>query len=660
MKQLITLAIFIIGCLNQITSQEQYNYEYGKVTQHEMSMTEYENDSEAEAVVIYEKGEIYFNAKDYERRFFLYQEKSAKIKILKAKGLDYATMEIPLYKDSGDKEYLEKIEGTVYNYDNGVLTKTILKKSNIFDEKINDDFTVKKIAFSDVREGSVIEYKYIVKSPFFFQTRSWNFQKKIPVIHSHLKYRAIPFFEYTYLLKGTNEFTKYSSSAKYDEITVSDIKYREIHFDFEIDSIAAFRDENFISSTKDYLISMDFQLSKVYNFKNDTKGKEIMSTWAQLCKGLLKDDNFGKYITNSEKEAKKILPTLDIESLSLLEKTKKITDYVKKMYSWDGNNNKYTNDKLSDFLKLKKGNTADINLFLVGMLKAADIEVNPIIFSTRNNGTVSLTHPFLKFFNYTIAEAIIDGQKYYIDATDPSLTFGQLSRDCANVKALVVKPKDEEEWITLTVSENSFVEKNIHITVDPKEDKTIVDAHYTTIGYDALPYKNVYIANKNEGLKKTLEKRNDIQINDTISNITQTIDSEKFEFSFNYDLPLEQTADKIFLKPFANLEVNSNPFTQKERTLPVDLIYLSRDKYISTIEIPEGYEVEYLPKNLNHNGRVIYLNYQTNVENNQITLIVEFFNKSNLYPANSYISLKSTFDILVKQLTDMVVLKKKK
>ena len=52
MKLLFTLYL-ILGIASLCSAQENYSEQYGKITQYEMSMTEYENDPEAEALVIY-------------------------------------------------------------------------------------------------------------------------------------------------------------------------------------------------------------------------------------------------------------------------------------------------------------------------------------------------------------------------------------------------------------------------------------------------------------------------------------------------------------------------------------------------------------------------------------------------------------------------------
>lgn len=305
MKKTITASIlFIIFIINGY-SQVNYSQEFGKVTQYEMSMSQYEQDKDAEAVVIYDLGDYYFRP-DETRGFLLSMERKVKIKILKQAGTKYANFEIPYYSENREWESIEKIEATTYNMEGGQLTKTILDPKNIYEEKVSNTLSIKKVALADVREGSVIEYKYLITTPYFFNMRKWDFQKKIPVVYSKLKYRAIPYYEYTYILRRINKFDEYKATPLNEDIRFGNLVYKEMQYEFGLKNLPPFKDEEYITSEQDYLISLYFQLSKIYYPRGGSK--EIMTTWPAMCDDFLKDNDFGKYIKNSEKEGKKYCP----------------------------------------------------------------------------------------------------------------------------------------------------------------------------------------------------------------------------------------------------------------------------------------------------------------------------------------------------------------
>lgn len=653
MKIFFTLYI-IFGTIIFCQAQENYSEQYGKITQYEMSMNEYADDPEAEALVIYNLGNNYFQGEDGVG-FFLHMEVSKKIKILKQAGISYGNIEIPFYSsDMGPEEVLD-IEATVYNMDNGSLVKSDLDKKKIFEEKIDNDYYLKKFALPDVREGSVIEYKYKIKTPYFFNMRRWYFQEKIPIIHSRLNYRAIPYYEYTYIVRGTNNFDEFETHTPYRDIAFAGLIYKEKEYTFGMKNVNAFRDEDFISSEKDYIISIIFQISRTYSFYNGAK-KDYMSTWPDMCNEFLKFSNFGKYLKDSEKEGKKELSALNLTG-SPLEQAKTIAQHVRSMYSWNGSNNKFSTDKLSDFLKLKKGNSADINLYLIGLLRAANIDTEPIVLSTRANGAISKSHPFQQYLNYVIAKVSIDGATYFIDASEPFCYFDELPTRCVNVEGLVVKPKSEE-WVLTSQKEISSTSKNFNITVVPEKSQLNVDITYTLKGQDAYQLRNIY-NNKEENLKEYFRKKNNIEKIDTLSIKNYNRPEYPFIFSLKSQTSFEKASEKLFIHPFCNLSLSQNIFKHEKRSLPIDLVYLQEESYHSVIKIPEGYVIEHMPDTIEHRGRIMSIQYKTKISDNTIFVDASYEFQSNLYEAKDYIRLKHTFTILIKHLSDMIVLSKK-
>ena len=78
MKKTITASILFIISIISGYSQVNYSQEFGKVTQYEMSMSQYDQDKDAEAIVIYDLGDYYFRP-DESRGFLLSMERKVKI-----------------------------------------------------------------------------------------------------------------------------------------------------------------------------------------------------------------------------------------------------------------------------------------------------------------------------------------------------------------------------------------------------------------------------------------------------------------------------------------------------------------------------------------------------------------------------------------------------
>lgn len=652
-----TLLLFsLLAAAVFISAQERakYSEEWGTVTHHEMTMTEYENDKEAEALVVYDLGDYHFST-DYDKGFLLTMTRKTKIKILKQAGEKYANFEIPYYTGSQDWENIYEIEAFTYNWNGKDLEKTELNPKNIFEEKINDRIHVKKIALSNVKEGSVVEFRYTISTPYFVNMREWNFQQKIPVLHSELKYTAIPYYEYSYILKGATRFDRMDSEVNNFEKRFGSLVYKELYWYFGMNNLPAFRDEEFITSPKDYMVSLNFQLSKVYNPRGGQK--DFMSTWVQLATDFYKDSDFGGYVKNSVKEAKKILPSLDIEGKSQLEQAKAITRYVKSMYNWNQFYGIYAAGKVSDLIKQKQGNVAELNLFLTGLLQASGIDATPILTSTRKNGAISKLHPFRSFFNYVIVAAQIDGKRYFFDATESLLDFDELPDRCIHVEGLAIKPK-VEEWILTEQNKQSLTDRNYSIKIDPDNLKMSVDANYTASGYNAYMYRGAYLG-KIDDLKKHLKEETTYELTNGVEVADYKELEKPFNMKFSFEVPIEGTAEKMFINPFCNLAISDNPFKQTQRTLHVDMIYFRGYKYKSTIEIPKGYVVEFLPKPTKHDSVVFGFNYSVQEVDGKIEVESDLTYKKAIYKPEEYQRLKSTLAAIIKHYSEMIVLKKK-
>lgn len=654
-KAFLVISLSLTSLILFSQEEAEYTQEAGKVTKHEMLMTEYSADKNAEALVIYELGEYFFRNEEY--GFSLNMYISKKIKILNQAGLKYANIEIPYYLGGEGPESIYDIDCTTFNYIDNKLTKTQLQTSSIFEEKINDRWKSKKFAMPDVREGSVIEIRYKISTPYFFNMRTWEFQQEIPVIYSKLNYRAIPYYEYTFILKGAKRFDEYNSKilpVKNPHYAANN-NYQEVEYNFGMKNLSAFKDQEFITSKKDYMVAVDFQISKTYSFNGAPK--EYMLTWPKLNDELLKEDRFGKYIKGCEKEAKSILPGINLTNKDQIQQLEEITNYVKENYNWDEYRGKYASQKASNFIKTKSGNIADINLFLIGLLKAANINASPVILSTRSNGTISKGHPFLHFFDYVIAMVEIDDKKYFIDATAPLLSNKELPTRCVNVMGLVVKPKTEE-WIFTEQKNIKETDKRFNIKISPEDYSMDVATEFIANGNDAYSYRIIY-NNSIENLSNYIQKRWQITSVKDVE-VKENLDmSQPFEFSFNYTNKVGGNENKLFIQPFGGLSISENPFKQNKRSLTIDLIYISGDRYKSTIEIPEGYKVEYLPKDMKYDNQYMTINYSAKEQDGKVIIDASYLCQSNMYAAEAYIPLKVSMGEIIKHFSDMVILVKK-
>jgi hypothetical protein len=618
-------------------------------------MTKYTKDPTAEAVVIYDIGKSYFEitSTGYELIF----ERTTKIKVLSKAGLKYAEIKIPYYVDDNNSfEIVGKVIGNTYNLENGLVKSTPLNPKIAFDEKINDKWHQKKLAMPDVKEGSVFEVNYKVISPFFFNLRSWDFQMNIPVIFSEYTTKMVPFYEYCYIFQGATKFDEFQS---YEEKGLpkifNSIEYNDMVYHFVMKDVPAFRDEEFITSENDYLLKLDFQLAVVH--RSDGANIDIMTTWPKLSKDFLAHDNFGKYQNSAEKKSADLSESLNLGTKSDLERLKTIDRYVKSNFNWNGWYNKFSTKTVKEFLNSKTGSSAEINLFLAGMLNANGIEAYPVLISTRDHGRIKMDYPFEHFFNYVIVIARIDSLNYLLDATEPMCDFGQIPTRCLNDRGLIIQ-KQKEEWVPLKSNLISDKIYQLNLSFNATTDSLLQNCTLSTNGYDAIVYRKNYIAEYKD-LKKDLLGENTSSADTLLVKNLKEIE-KPFEITFRKKTVSEGVEDKILIAPFGDFTITDNPFKQPARKVPVDMTYKKEREYVSTITIPEPYAILSVPESLkidNDLFRIIYL-VESDKANHLIKVSAQFEIKKDVYPASDYNKIKDYYGMIVSKFNEKIVLVK--
>ncbi len=131
----------------------------------------------------------------------------------------------------------------------------------------------------------------------------------------------------------------------------------------------------------------------------------------------------------------------------------------------------------------------------------------------------------------------------------------------------------------------------------------------------------------------------------------------------HYDFRLHETegASQLYLNPLIGEGWRENPFRAAERKYPVEMPYAMDNMYIFSMDIPEGYMVDELPKStkVSFNVDQGLFEYLLAQQGNQIQLRCHLrLNKAN-FPPDDYGNLRDFFGMIVKKENETIVLKKK-
>ena len=652
MKRL-NLIILLFAILNSY-SQDNFNSDNFIVTRNDLETNTYKKDSTANALVIREYGNSYFDKESFKLVF----EYKQKLKILNKNGFDKATITVYLYNSDGRKEKIKDIIATTHNFKTGQDVKTKLDKSQIFTEKYNDNYDIVKFTMPNITEGSVIVYSYTLESPFIYKYKSWEFQDDIPKLYSEYNTSIPANYEYNIKLVGTLPLIKNETSRKNDCLKGGNSAVADCFVAiYAMEDIPAFIDEDYMTTRNNYLARIEYELKIFRGF--DGSVQNITKTWETVDKELKTDQNIGKQL-NKNVLSSTNLPDSIITNKNLYLRAKHIYKYVQSNFKWNEKYSIYNESSVKDLIKEKSGNVAEINILLHNLLRENNIDVDPILISTRNNGLATKVYPVISDFNYLIVQATINNKTYFLDATNPYLSFGELPFRCLNQYGRKLDFKNGSEWIDIKPGKTSIVSYKVQLEMDASEviSGTI---NSNTTGYHALPLKEVYFDNPNNYLTIVKDKHPDFEIQNYD---VLTKDKTSFNFNETYEISYspEKIGETIYLNPFILKFFTENPFKLQDRTYPIDFGYKDSYLYNFKIFINDDYEVLEVPKPANiklpnNTGEMVFKVLHAD---NQVQIYFKIDFDKEIYEREFYDYLKKFMSQIVNtQKNSLIVLKKK-
>jgi hypothetical protein len=647
-KQKMKLSIMLLAILMLVNAKAQIKPpSLPLLTLSELDKKTWTTDSLAEAVVLSDVGESRFYW-DRSSGWHIQFTRRTKIKILSEAGLQFANVQIPLYKEEGIAEVVNNIQGNVYNIENGTLTTSQFDNKFTYQEQVNNNWDVIKFALPNVRPGSTIEYSYVLLTPFKFNLPDWEFQWTVPVDSSSYTLGLITYFEYTSILQGA---PKFSSERKWEIPDTQKDKpnsYKEFMYQYTMKDVPAFRDEDFITSRQDNIIKMDFQLSKTKDYNG--KQTNVVTTWKELSKELDRSSYFGEYIKQCERHYKRTFPF--VANVDTLENAKRAIEYIKSNYEWNQIYSLLTRKSKEEFITQKIGNSAEKNLMAIGLLHSMGIKAYPVLISTRSHGRIASNYPFLNAFNHVLILLQANNTSYIFDATDPSYPSGLLPLECINNNGYIVDKKNFDNWIALSTAKPSLVHYTIDLQPILKSDSIDAKINILANHYDAIKLRNVINKNSDELGAKLFPNLNvDTVTFDGVQNQNKPIVVNAIG-----KLEMDKAMQVIIISPFAGLCDTKNLFKAEKRTYPVDLTYAFQRTYNTTIEIPEGYMVSSAPINILQNNDFVQFWRQDKVNGNKLTISAYYRFPKAIYPPEEYAQLKSAFAQMISRLNTAIIL----
>lgn len=642
-KNILLITLLLTG----VIFGQSKKVKFGEIPSNDLEMEVYENDIDAEAVYLFKsrKSHIIYNQSGIVLETFIHE----RVKVLDEEAFGYGTHRVKLYESQRGRESISGFKGQTYNLVNGKVVKVKLGKSDLMREQLNEFTEEVKFTMPQIKKGSVLEYKYVIRSPFFYQIDPIQVQYEIPVRDYYTRLTILEYLKFSKRQKGYYPFQLHESKKVNHNFNTQDIV-----LEIEESNIPAIEDEPFVNHMSNYITGLDIETTawvvpdaQIYEY--------FSNTWKQVVKDVVGRDQFvyGMKARNFYQD------DLDFDlNSSTEEKIQYGLAFVKSKVAWNKNYGKIPQEGIKDAYSKGEGNTADINLLLVSVLNALGVEAMPSLSATRSNGLPLF--PTSDKLNYLMAAVNIDGEFYFFDATNPYTTLNTIPIRAINGDAFVIHDvQGNFKKVKINSSNQGSVMVMMNYVLDT-EGKAQGQVRSRYADYEALLYRNNYAHVALSELEaKKINNIGDAEVSGLEikekSNPYKPI-SESYSFSLNN--AAELIGDNLILNPLLFLTQDENPFKSESREFPMDFGYGRKLRYIVDIDLPDGYRVAEMPSGIaaalpDNLGK---FSYRVNSSGNKIKVVFNFSLNNYLIGVDYYPLVKSYFEQMVSKNTEQIIL----
>lgn len=616
------LAFCLLLAFSHSINAQSSPVKFGKVPIEDIEMKTYSKDTSAPAVILCDYG--YFNSRDI--RF----HRVLRIKILKKEGYEWANR---IFSTSSKSQ----IKGITFNLENGKIVEEKLKNESIFAERVSESNYNMRVAMPNVKVGSVIDLSFAYDG----YPTEWRFQEEIPVVWSELILDPSPNFSFQ------KNFFGYVNLA-----VVSDDRYVAI-------DVPAFKKEPYLNSWTNYISKIEIDLKDVFY---PGYFKEYTTSWDAVSKILINNDFFGVAISGNS-YLSDIASEINSKYQTDTEKIRAAFNRVKRI-KWNEKQTLYATSKsINSILKDESGNSAEINMTLLKLLKKMGFNVEPVVISTRKNGVLSPAQPSLNKLNHLIVLVnCSDDKKMLLDATEEYMPFDLLPVKDLNWQGRIVREKDSD-WITLnsdktdskSVAYNLKIEDDLKMSGKMESIRQDYSAYNFRVYYNSFNSKEEYVLDKQKGNTGLLI------IESGISNIEDLTKPVIESYSVIIKDKINEIGEEYYLYPLMFDQIKDNPFKTNERKYPIDFGNKISETIIVKIVVPDFMEVVDIPKSTKTRTKDggVSMQYLAFNSGNEILVKFSYSINKEIFLTDEYKEIQDFFNQIIKKHSEPIIFKRK-
>ncbi|OOQ60588.1 DUF3857 domain-containing transglutaminase family protein [Mucilaginibacter pedocola] len=388
-----------------------------------------------------------------------------------------------------------------------------------------------------------------------------------------------------------------------------------------------------------------------------------LSTW----------QTFGNWIKTLKEDVGTLSPKRVEEIQKMTEGLKTDKEKARFLYEYMQQNMRFVSIQLgigglkpfpATFVDEKKyGDCKALSNYMSALLKAVNIPSYYAVIKSGTNAEPANPAFAANTFDHVILCVPFKGDTTWLECTSNTQPFGKLGTFTENRNALLIT-EDGGKLVNTpkSISADNQFNSEVHITLSPEGTAKAVAKvlasgvyrdDYISLGYLKADEQREHLI-RSLGMKQP----NDVQYTaetdkDGVKQIGITAEYEKF-----YDIA---AGNKQFLKPrLFDLWHSTLPVVEKRK---YDFYFEQplQKTCVTTIDLPEGFEVETLPTNqaLKFTYGNYEVNYVYNAAKNQVVSTAKFNLTNHAIPAAKYNEMQAYMDAVAKAQNKKLVIRKK-
>lgn len=648
-----TLICSLLLALTVSAEGVEPNLKWGKPTQEELTMTEYALDKDADAVELFRQADVYYEFINGD--FRVHYLVKCRLKVLKPDGKRVADGSVVTRGSESNTIRIETVKGlkaTAYNMENGKVVKAKMESSMIHEEQLDKTDKLIKFSVPQVCVGTVIEYEYHLESDFFYELRDWYAQKDIPVAYTKYTLSIPEWLSFHIEESGMSHLEKKEDDGS---ITIGNEPVATKVQTFIGRNLLSLKDDDYVWRAEDYGCKVTHELQGIYI--PGAVYKSYTSQWSDIDEMLAKDDEFGGRIKRSSPLKDEMVAAGIPQIADAKERVEATWKLLHQRVRWNGGYAFWAKSG-SKVLKDGTGSNADINFLFINMLHDAGIEASPIALRLRDRGRLPITHASMKYLStFVVGITMNDSTMVYFDSSAEDGYLNVLPARLSVDRARLIKKGKSGEWINLQRVAQATERTLIQATLDGDGKISGTMSRALTEEAAASLRKRWRTAKDSTDVIHQIQENNSMEItgyqlqgrHDFSPNLRETI---------TFTTQCSSTGDIIYLNPLVIAPINKNPFTAETRNLPVELPYKQRETINVALTLPDGWQVEEMPKPIVLKFDGITASIMFRQSGNQLSTVYKLDIQQTFFTSQQYPDLKAFMEKLVENCKNIIAIKK--